>query len=250
MNIREKLKNVSNRLGHLDGTPREKGLVSVCVPNFNKENYVDSALDSIRTQTYKKIELIVVDDCSTDNSVRVIEDYVSRHQKEFYSLVFLRSPRRLGNAWATNLAYYLSRGEFIAQMDSDDYSYPDRISYQVEYLQQNDYDLVGTNFCTSENKISNVVNEDGGYWLKFTDSDISESCKKGIHCVCFGTILFKHKVVDVLGGLTKNLVGTEDWDFIDRVFKEGFKIGNLRDVLYVYRFNPTQRSTLYHKLSK
>ena len=247
MSTRNRLREISASKAHLENRQKVKNLVSVCIPNYNKSDYIEECLQSIYDQTYEKIELIIVDDNSTDNSKNIINKFVKKNKKRFYSVETVFSPRRVGNAWATNMAYYLSDGEYIAQMDSDDVSHKDRISLQVKYIKKNNYDLVGTNFKTAYRLTNHITNDDGGYWLKYTEHEIADACAKEVHCVCFGTILFKHIVADEIGGLNRSLIGTEDWDFIDRVYRAGFRIGNLRDILYIYRLHPDQRSALYHK---
>jgi len=247
MSVRSELKKISIAKQNLESGPREKNLVSVCVPNYNKGMFLKEALNSIACQNYKDIELLFVDDNSTDLSLQVFKRFAFENNKRFRSIKSIFLDRRVGNAWATNMAYYLSRGEFIAQMDSDDISSPERIEKQVLHLKENNLDLVGTNFSTVAIEKKNVTYEDGGYWLKFNKKEIEESCKKDIHCVCFGTILFRHEILESLGGLNKAYVGTEDWEFIDRVYRSGFKIDNLRDVLYIYRQHSGQRSKIYHK---
>lgn len=247
MITRDTLRSIGNNKSHLEHEFRIKNLVSVCIPNYNKGLYIEECLKSIYDQSYPNIELVVVDDYSSDNSREIIESFLKKHKKRFVSAIAVYLPRRVGNAWATNLSYYLSKGEFLAQMDSDDISLPQRISKQITFLNDYGYDLVGSNFKTAQISLSHIVNEDGGYWLKFRDDEINKACKNEVHCVCFGTILFKYDVLTKTGGLNKELIGTEDWDFIDRVYKAGFKIGNLRDLLYIYRLNPGQRSSLFHK---
>jgi len=247
MSIRSELKKISIEKQNLESGPREKNLVSVCVPNYNKGMFLKEALESIACQNYKDIELLFVDDNSTDLSLQVFKRFAFENNKRFRSIKSIFLDRRVGNAWATNMAYYLSKGEFIAQMDSDDISSPERIDKQVLHLKENNLDLVGTNFSTVSIEKRCVKNEDGGHWLKFSEEEIQDSYEKSVHCVCFGTILFKYYVLEELGGLNRSLVGTEDWEFIDRVYQSGYRIGNLRETLYTYRMHPNQRSKLFHK---
>ena len=94
--------------------------VSVIIPLYNAEKYIDECLDSILAQTFKNFELIVVDDCSTDNSVAIVESYVEK----FGGRMILTSLKKnSGNAGYTarNKGFTFSRGEYVYFMDADDF---------------------------------------------------------------------------------------------------------------------------------
>lgn len=244
--IKHHLAEIGEKRKHLEGSAHKgiKGLVSVCIPNFNKGIFIYDTIKSVAEQTWPNVEICIVDDFSTDNSRseinRALKDFNIPHKK-----IFL--PKRTGTAWAQNIAYYLSEGEFIANLDSDDLSAPDRLSKQVKMMVAEDFDLVGANFSVFRNNWKMPEVKDGGCWLKYDPEEILDSyLVSGIHCVCFGTALFTRKVLEVTGGMDKSLIGTEDYGFIDKVAARGFSIGNSRDVLYHYRNNGTQRSKLFH----
>lgn len=119
-------------------------LVSVIMPVHNAGKFLAPAIDSILKQTYKNIELIIVDDCSTDDSWSVITAY----KKHFPNLIKTLRTKEITNSagnGATNFAMPHAKGAFIARMDADDVSYPTRIAKQVAYLQANPLTiLVGT----------------------------------------------------------------------------------------------------------
>lgn len=111
-----------------------RGLVSVIIPAFNRVSYLSETIDSVLAQTYKNIELIVVDDGSTDGSYELLQQYQSRKQ-----LTLLKHPNRenKGQAAALNLGLTKASGEFIAVLDSDDLFESDKLALQVNYLQKN-----------------------------------------------------------------------------------------------------------------
>ena len=115
-------------------------LVSVIMPVYNGERYLAEAIESILTQTLGDLELIVVDDCSTDGSAAIARDYASRDER----LQFLRHDRNRGGGPARNSGIAVARGKFIAGMDCDDVSLPQRLEKQVAFLQSNpDIGVVG-----------------------------------------------------------------------------------------------------------
>ena len=107
----------------------KKGLVSVIMCNYNTpEEYLRTAIESILNQTYSNLEFIIVDDCSTDGSTEIIKSYTDSR------IVLLENKDNLGLTKSLNIALNQSNGEYIARMDSDDYSFPHRIEKQVAYL--------------------------------------------------------------------------------------------------------------------
>lgn len=108
----------------------QKGLVSVIMANYNTPaEYLRQALDSILKQTYTNFEIIIVDDASTDDSLSVIESYCDKR------ITVLRNDHNIGLTKSLNKAIAVCKGEFIARMDLDDISEPDRFEKQIRYLQ-------------------------------------------------------------------------------------------------------------------
>lgn len=110
----------------------KKGLISVVMSNYNTpEEYLREAIDSILHQTYSNFEFIIVDDCSTDNSLEIIESYNDPR------ITVIKNKQNLGITKSLNRALSVSKGEFVARMDADDICLPERFEKQVAYLKQN-----------------------------------------------------------------------------------------------------------------
>lgn len=107
-----------------------EGLVSVIMPIYNAEKYLVSALESIFIQDYKDIEIILVDDCSRDNSEKIIVDL----QKEHPEIVYFRQSKNMGAGVSRNKALELAKGQYVAFLDSDDIWLPNKISKQIELM--------------------------------------------------------------------------------------------------------------------
>lgn len=119
-------------------------LVSVVMPVYNAEKFLDEAISSILNQTYRKFELIIVDDASTDASRRIIGKYKRRFPRKIKS-IYLKKNQNNGGDRCANEGIKLARGEYIARMDADDLSFPHRLARQVEFLQNNpDIFMVGS----------------------------------------------------------------------------------------------------------
>jgi len=107
-----------------------KALVSIVIPVHNGEKYIKEAIDSCINQTYKNIEVIVVDDKSEDNTLKILKEY-----GEKITVIPVEKQDGLGNV--INIGIRASKGKYIARMDADDIMYPTRLEKQVEYLESN-----------------------------------------------------------------------------------------------------------------
>ena len=226
---------------------REKGLVSVVIPCYNASNFIEECLNGLLSQTYKNIEVILVNDASTDNTVQVVEQWIKKSNPSF-PIHICNLPINTGFSGAITTGYYMTSGEYIAVNDADDISHPSRFQKQIDFLAKNpDYELVGTNYrVISENK-----NDDGkvANWLHYGEA-IKKVYAAGGHCVCHGTILFRGSAFDQLGGPTRRITGAEDYEFIVKFLNAKLKIDNLREVLYYYRYHEKQRSKEFYGSDK
>ena len=110
------------------------GLVSVITPVYNAETVIGKTLESVFAQTYKDIEIVLVDDCSTDNSQSVIEEY----RKEHPEIVYFRQRVNQGAGAARNKALELAKGQYVAFLDADDLWYPEKTEKQINLLNEKD----------------------------------------------------------------------------------------------------------------
>lgn len=221
-----------------------KGLVSIVVSNYNNSEYVEECLNSLINQSYKNIEIIIIDDCSTDDSVRVIDtwkDSISDYDKK--KVKFFKLTKNIGFAGVVTLGMYLSTGEYIAMQDSDDASHNNRIEKQVKFLKENpDIMMIGSNYHVFKKDLSDAKVVPN--FVRYGKERILEIFAEGGSPVSFGTILFNSIIFDQLGGLTRKLSGAEDYEFIQKSIDYG--INNLEEPLYYYRSHDRQRSLEYY----
>lgn len=120
----------------------EKDVVSLIIPFYNAEDFLESCIDAVLAQTYSNIQLIMVDDGSTDGSNEYIKSKTDEIRKGVKEFVFLCKENG-GAASAVNYALKYVKGEYLAWADCDDYLYPDNIKKKYEFLLNNkDYGLV------------------------------------------------------------------------------------------------------------
>src|SRR5258706_4201555 len=130
----------------------ESPLVSVVCLCYNHETFVKEAIASVLGQTYSNIQVIVVDDCSTDASVTVIQQVISQCSQKVQHL-FLK--QNVGNCKAFNAGLTLVKGDFIIDFSTDDVMMPDRIQKQVDFFEKQS-EQVGVVFTDAV-----YVNENG-----------------------------------------------------------------------------------------
>lgn len=128
-------------------------LVTVFIPVYNAEKYIAESLESILNQTYDNLEIILVDDGSTDKSVEIIKSYDDPRIR------LIQNEKNMGIPYTRNVGLDHANGKYMAIMDSDDISLPERIEKQVRYLEENpDIDVVGTNYYKFNEKSCRKIN--------------------------------------------------------------------------------------------
>jgi glycosyltransferase involved in cell wall biosynthesis len=201
-------------------------LVTVVVPNFNGASYLKDSINSVLAQDYANIEIIVVDDGSTDESLEILESYDTK-------IKFIKQSNK-GSAAARNVGINLAKGEYIALLDSDDIWVENKISTQIRLLNSEGYDLVycsGQEFSASlENGNIHVPQYSGDcykYFRKFPTKGIIE-----LGC---STAVFRVSLLKFSGLFDESFTGAaEDWDFFRRCSKFA-RVSYSSEVLVRYR---------------
>lgn len=206
------------------------------MPCFNSEDYVRIAINSILNQTYKNFEFIIIDDGSHDSTVGIIESF------EDDRILFLKREKNHGITSALNLGLRKAKGEFIARMDADDFSYPNRLEVQVNFMINNpEFILCGSQykFMDTQRK-SNLIQSWG--LLKF----MLFRCNQILH----PSVMFRRKIM-LENNLFYNegLIISQDYELWIRMMKYG-KLCNLPETLLDYRVHSNQISNKKFALQK
>ena len=136
-------------------------LISIITPAYNSSQYIGEAVNCVKLQSFSNWEMIIVDDCSMDNTVEIIKEVI----KEDGRIRLIQLPKNSGAAVARNTAIQNARGRYIAFLDSDDLWYPEKLEKQVTFMQENDIAFSFTSYRiinedgTETNKIINVPKE-------------------------------------------------------------------------------------------
>lgn len=113
-------------------------LVSIIVATYNCAEYIEDALNSVYRQTYKDLELVVTDDCSTDNSIDVAEKWINEHKERFVRTVQTKTTHNSGVSANYNSGLSEARGEWVKCLDGDDMLPDDAVETYVKYVKSND----------------------------------------------------------------------------------------------------------------
>jgi glycosyltransferase involved in cell wall biosynthesis len=185
-------------------------LVTVICLCYNHSKFVTEAIESVLAQTYPSIQLIVVDDASTDESATIIRQLVAYHP----AIEFLPLPQNLGNCNAFNRGLALAKGEYFIDLAADDVLLPERMALGVTALQQAG-DNYGVHFSDAE-----WIDEAGKHLYFHSDrfphitipqGDVYEELISR-RFICPPTVMFKREVINSLGGYDESLT-YEDFDF-------------------------------------
>lgn len=117
-------------------------MVSIITPAFNAENYIGETIESVKAQSYQDWELIIVDDCSTDNTLAIVKGYTDNDSR----IKLIKAPQNGGVAKARNLGIEQAQGDYIAFVDSDDLWKPDKLEKQVAFMKEKGCVLSYTDF--------------------------------------------------------------------------------------------------------
>lgn len=120
-------------------------MISIVVPVYNAEKYIEYTIDTVAAQTYKDWELILVDDCGPDNSAQIIEEYIEKHPE--YNIRLIRQEQNAGAAQARNRGIAEAKGRYIAFLDADDIWYPEKLEHEMQFMEKHEAGFV---FCAYE----------------------------------------------------------------------------------------------------
>jgi glycosyltransferase involved in cell wall biosynthesis len=201
-------------------------LISVVIPNYNCGAFLKECLDSVISQSYRNLEIIVVDDGSTDNSLDVLSDYLG--------VICLTKTSNKGAASARNLGLSLAKGEFVAFLDSDDVWQPGKLELQINKIDDENCDIV---YCSSREYFGgskfgdlHLAKHEGHVYKFYRRYPARAIIVQG----CSGALIRK-SVFDLSGNFDETFTGAaEDWDFFRRCSRV-VSIGFLPEALVYYR---------------
>jgi len=224
----------------------ELPLVSVILPTYNRAEYLPDAIESIVNQNYKPIELIIIDDCSTDETQRIIRGYV----ESFEHITFSRNKTNKERAFSRNAAIALSRGRYIALQESDDISIVNRIQRQVAYMEGHPECGVVGGFIEHMDEQGNSLpygwHPPHGYLSGPVNRQLMLRC---LTCVATPTLFFRRECFNV-AGFNTSYIPAEDYQLLCMLSRT-FEIHNLPNPPVVrYRNHDAQSDQYVQQFNK
>lgn len=212
----------------MDTIVKETPKITVLMPVFNCALYIKEAVDSIINQTYADFEFIIIDDTSTDETVSILQSYTDTR------IQLIEKPFNTGLTNSLNLGLQLAKGKYIARMDGDDISLPERFAKQIAFLEANPYIILcGTN-CK-------IIGSDLVQRLPEHSAEIKLGLLRG-NCIVHPSVMMRKQILDefsIVYDVTKE--PAEDYDLWVRLLSFG-KLHNLQEALLNYRVHNKQVS--------
>jgi len=212
-------------------------LVSIITPSFNSARYIEETILSVQSQTYQNWEMLIVDDCSTDNTNEIIGKC-----KDDLRIKPIYLERNIGAAMARNRALEVARGRYIAFLDSDDIWLPPKLEIQLAFMQNNQYAFSFSAY--------RPFSEDGTKNYRTIhvpkEIDYTQYCKNTI-IGCLSVIVDKEKTGDFR---MPNIRSSHDMALWLALMKRGFKAYGLDEVLAKYRVVSNSNTSKKYQASK
>ena len=204
-------------------------LVSVIMPAYNAERYIKESIASVLNQTYQNLELIIVNDCSNDDTLKVIQKFSFDDDR----VVILNNDVNLGCANSRNRGFAEAKGNYIAFCDSDDVWMENKIEKQLNHIKEHDIDMVFTAY---------EMIDGSGMLIKYRNIQdkvtIDDLLKENF--VIFSTTFFKRSAVINIKFNAKWY--HEDYVFLLECLQKGLKFSGIDEYLVKYRVHAQGRS--------
>lgn len=210
--------------------------VTVLMPVYNGEKYLREAIDSILDQTFTNFEFIIIDDGSLDNSVEIIKSYQDPRIR------LIKNEHNQGLVYSLNLGLSLAQGKYVARMDCDDISLPERLQKQIEFLDKNaEIAVVGT--------WVKIFNEKKGNQTTWQCPIDSLSIKWNLlfhNPIPHSSVMFRKDIILSNHGYSQEMLDVEDYDLWRRLASKVL-LANLPSVLLFYRQHDSNIGSINRK---
>lgn len=206
--------------------------ISIVLPTYNGEKFIRQSIDSCLAQTFTNFELIIVNDCSTDNTPKIIEEYAVKDSR----IKIIHNPHNKKLPLSLNTGFDAAAGKYHTWTSDDNYYAPGALQTLYDILENNSsIDLAYTDYT--------LIDDDGKIFGKRTFNNIYDSFTNWLGCgACF---LYKAEVYKANNGYNPSAFLIEDYDFFMRAFLQfKFYYHNAYD-LYYYREHPSSLTSIH-----
>lgn len=238
-------------------------LVSICVITYNSSETVIETLESIYNQTYRNIELIVSDDCSSDNTVEIVKNWLDEKRSRFQAAEIITVEKNTGVTGNVNRAVKKAKGKYVKDIAGDDILLNDYTEKCVSYLEKNpETDVLFTDvkfFSTDNSKVHKNSIIDYNFFNKNAEEQFSQIIKNGLPCIPTPSSIYTKKILEKLDYFDENIPMWEDGPIYFKLAKNNIKLYFLDTVGVLNRvrkdslsngapYSHRKSSALYYKL--
>ena len=213
-------------------------MISVIIPAYNNEEYLIKAVESVLNQTYLDYEIIIIDDCSTDNTLSCANDLAARDIR----IHVVSNPENIGVVQSRNKGFNIAKGDYIAFLDSDDIWMPDKLEKQIDLMNSLSLDLCYTAYA--------LINANGNIIGKTSyvpeSTSLSQMLRKNV-IGCSSVVLRKH-ITDTVK--MREGYAHEDYVMWLELLQSGVRAGGINEPLMLYRKTDQGRSFNKMKAAK
>lgn len=210
------------------------GLISIITPSYNSSRFIAQTIESVLSQTYTNWELLITDDCSTDNTREIAESY----QRKDPRIRLFQLEKNLGPGIARNYSIERAKGRFIAFCDSDDWWYPEKLEKQLAFMQEKNCALSYTSYMIFNERQATTS-------IVFSLSNITYTALKRDNAIGCSTAIYD---VEKVGKMYfPDIRKRQDWGLWLHILKKVNVAYGMKEPLAVYRMQETSLSS--NKLS-
>ena len=209
---------------------------SIIMPAYNSARFIGASIESVLAQTYTDWELLIVDDCSKDNTAEIVDAFKDPR------IHYQRNAHNIGAAETRNQALKIAKGRYIAFLDSDDLWTPDKLEKQIAFMQEHGYAFTFSDY--------RIMNEDGIWTGKSLHMPASLSYHQYLRNTaigCLTVVIDKSKTGDFL---MPNIKSSHDMALWLLIMKRGFKAYAIHEYLAFYRLVSTSNTSKKYKAAQ
>jgi len=211
--------------------PGEGPAISVVMPAFNSARFIRPAIESVLGQTFRDFEFIIIDDGSTDDTLKIIQDYAAKDQR-----IVILSHLNKGMGRSLNEAIELARGRWIARIDADDLMMPQRLERQLDYMHRHPGVAVAGSWIQYVNRRGRVIGHKRAPLHKKKNIEKLNQRNKLIP-LTHPSVLMDRQAFREAGGYRPEFWPSDDLDLWSRILEHGHQIRVQREFLTQYRIH-------------
>lgn len=194
--------------------------ISVLMACFNSSKTIKESIDSVLDQTFRNFEFLIIDDCSSDDTFKKLQNYKNLDSR----IRVFKNNKNIGLTKSLNILISQTTAPFIARQDADDISIKSRFEKQFSTLKNNKYDV-----CTTRAKIKNSNRKIPKYSYLIPKKLIIKHKNPFIH----GTLMIKKDALESVGCYNEKFYYSQDYELFYKLLKKNFKFKNIQEPLYV-----------------